>query len=142
MFHVTTTNCRRCNAMYVGQRVMCVSCMTLPDTPQFLLDRARIATAMYSDMVEQLTAGDLERWGVVLDAAAAIEQLPPMKQLSAAIQFRKRLDLTAKTPDLFGIITALYIQYMEHCTDVDLYARLLWTVDHQRAAEFDKVREQ
>ena len=140
MFWVTTTACRICNARHCGQRVICTECFPNPDNGAVLLQRARIATAMYSDLIDTIPDDIRERWETVLDAAATVDSLPEYKQPSAAIQLRKRLDLTAKTPDLFGILTQLYIQYREQCEDVDLYARLLWTIDHDKAAAFDSLR--
>lgn len=134
MFYVLTSLCRRCTVVHAGRRVLCVECMRADDSMQLLLDRARIATAMYSDMVDATPPDLVKRWETVLDADAAVTSM------SEAITFRKRLELTAKTPDAFGLLTGLFIQYREQCEDIDAYARLLWTVDHQRAAEFDRLR--
>lgn len=142
MFYVTTSYCRRCHIRHVGQRVICTECLkSRTDNGEYLLEQAWLATAMYSDMVSQLPEPEAQRWNVVLDHAASIDALPAYQQMAAAVQFRKRLDVTAKTADLFGIMTQLYIQYMERCTDVDLYERLLTTIDHQAAKMFHQLKE-
>lgn len=134
MFHVTTSLCRRCNVVHAGRRVLCLECIKAADSMQMLLDRARIATAMYSDMVDATPPDLVERWGAVLDVDAQVATM------SQAITFRKRLDLTAQTADAFGLLAQLFIQYRERCEDVDAYARLLWTIDHERAVTFDRLR--
>lgn len=134
MFYVLTSMCRRCNVVHVGRRVLCVECIQHDDSMQMLLDRARIATAMYSDMIDATPPDLVKRWETVLDADTRVTSM------SEAITFRKRLELTAKTADAFGLLAQLFIQYREQCADVDDYARLLWTIDHERAVQFDTLR--
>lgn len=134
MFYVLTSLCRRCNVVHAGRRVLCMECMQLPDSMHMLLDRSRIATAMYTDMIDATPPDLVKRWETVLDADAAVTSM------SEAITFRKRLELTAKTADTFGILTQLFIQYRERCEDVDAFARLLWVINHQRATQFDELR--
>jgi len=140
MFHSTAMLCRFCGIKTVGRRVICLDCIGNDDVMPALLERAKIATAMYSDYVDILPPEEAQRWGVVLDHAAKIDTLPRLNQTSAAIQFRKRLDLTAETADVFGICTGLYIRYREACHDVDAFGDLLWYVDAERAKRFDAMR--
>lgn len=125
MTNQITQHCRKCDSKYTGRRVLCTDCMgDWEGGFDWLLERSRLATGIYCDLVDSLDPAELARWDNVQTAYMEIEQTPLTSLRSERERFERRLDETVK----FGGIIAALIQYwrvhLAVCRDVDDYILL------------------